>query len=152
MTTTTTTKSKLKYFFFVHSIIFIFISRAYELFIDRSFSSISSFEKVLQKKNKVEKSSSTHLIIELYFKKIEAFRVDYVKMREILQLIAKVFHNNDDNSIDDLSLKLNSLKKHVRRYIFMFKLLRKTLSIVIKKQSSLTIKKKSKKKRIKRLT
>ena len=100
----------------------------------------------MQKKNKTKKSSSTHLIIKLYFEKIEAFRVDYVKMREILQLIAKVFYNDDDNSIDDLSLKLNNLKKHVRRHIFMLKLLRKTLSIVIKKQSSLTIKKKIKKK------
>ena len=99
----------------------------------------------MQKKNKIEKSSSTHLIIKLYFEKIETFRVDYVKMREILQLIAKVFHNNNDNSIDDLSLKLNNLKKHVRCYIFMLKLLRKALLIVIKKQSSLTIKKKIKK-------
>ena len=79
----------------------------------------------------------------MYFEKIETFRVDYIKMREILQLIAKFFYNDDDNSIDDLSLKLNNLKKHVRRHIFMLKLLRKILSIVIKKQSSLTIKKKN---------
>ena len=143
MTTTTTSNFFFRIF---RNIRFDFSSL--RIFFDRSFFSTSSFEKILQRKNKTKKSSFTHLIIELFFERIEKSRVNYVKMRKILQLIAKIFHNDDDNSIKNLSLKLNNLKKHVRRHIFMLKLLRKILSIVIKKQSFLTIKKKSAKKTV----
>ena len=102
------------------------------------------------KKNKIKKLLFIHLIIKLYFKRIEKLRTNYVKIRKILQLIAKTFHNNNNDSIKNLLLKLNNLKKHVCRYIYMLKFLLNITSIVIKNQSVLKIKKKSqRKKRIK---
>ena len=123
-------------------ITFISFFRVYESFLKRSFSFIFSFEKIKQQESKLERLSSIYLTIDLYFEKTKGFRTNYVKMRKILQIIKKSFHNNDD-FLRDLSFKLNGLKRHVRRHISLFKLLRKTLKVVIEKQSSLNEQKKS---------
>ena len=123
-------------------IIFTSISRVYEFFFKRSFFFISSFEEIKQQKNKSKKSLLIQLIIDLYFEKTKNFRANYVKMRKILQMIKKNFHNNDD-FLRNLSLKLNILKRYVRRHISLLKLLRKILKIVIEKQSFLNERKKN---------
>ena len=105
-------------FFFVFTS--ISFSRVYEFSLKRSFFFISSFEKILQKNKKIEKFSLIHLIIDLYFEKIENSRTNYIKIREILQFIAKVFHNDTNDFVRDFLLKLNNLKKHVRRYTKLF--------------------------------
>ena len=107
----------------------------------RSLFFIFSFEKIKQQKNKSKKSSLIQLIIDLYFEKTENFRANYVKMRKILQMIKKDFYNNND-FLRNLSLKLNILKRHVRRHILLLKLLRKILKIVIEKQPFLNERKK----------
>ena len=133
---------------------FISISRVYEFFFERSPFFISSFEEIKQQKDKSEKPSSIQLIIDLYFEKTEDSRANYVKMRKILQMIKKGFHNSDD-FLRNLSLKLNILKRHVRRHISLLKLLRKALKVVIEKQSFLRERKKNQninKQRFKRMS
>ena len=92
---------------------------------------------MVQQDEKTKKLFSIYLIIDLYFKKIKNFYTNYIKMRKILQLIAKNFYNNNDMFLQDilqnLSLKLNSLKRYIRRHISLFKLYRKALQIIIKK-------------------
>ena len=124
-------------------IIFISFSRVYEFFLKQSFSLISSFKKIKQQKNKLKKLLSIYLIIDLYFEKTKNFRVNYVKIRKILQMIKKSFYNNDD-LLRNLLFKLNSLKRYVQQHILLFKLLRKILKIVIEKQSFLNEQKKIK--------
>ena len=70
----------------------------------------------------------------------------------MLQL-RKSFSNFDHiDFAKTLSLKLNSLKRQIRRHVSLLKLIRKTLSIIIEKQSSLVVRKKEKRKqRIERL-
>ena len=130
--------------FFVYSIILIFIFRAYELFIKRLFFSTLFFEKILQIENRVKTLLFIHLVINLYFKKIEKSRANYVKIQKILQLIEKAFYN-DNNFINNSLLKLNSLKQYFCRHISLLKLFWKFLLMIIKKQLFLTTKKINKK-------
>ena len=50
-------------------------------------------------------------MLDLYFEKIDKFRVDYIKLKKILQLIDQKFSNSQKNFVQNLSLKLNSLKR-----------------------------------------
>ena len=94
-------------------------------------------------------SSSVHLTLSLYFERTEKSRTDYVRLREILQLTEKVFSDflKDLKTTHNLSLKLDILKRQIRRHMSLLKLHRKTLTVVVKKQSSLIARKKEKRRR-----
>ena len=124
-------------------------SKTYEFFLFRSSSKTSSFERVVQHEEKNIMSFSIHIILNLYFEKTENSKTNYVKLRKILQL-TKNFNLeviDDERFMTNLSLKFDNLKRQVRRHIFLLKFHRKIFTIVIKKQSSLTTRKKKQRNR-----
>ena len=83
-----------------------------------------------------------HLTLNLYFEKTKESRANYVKLREMLQIIEKTFTKKQKNSMLNLSLKLNIFKRQIKRHISLLKVFRKIITIIIEKQSSFAIRKK----------
>ena len=80
-------------------------------------------------------------MLDFYFKCIKELKNDYIKLRKVLQIIKKTFLNNNNvdlkkkkNFIITFSLKFNNLKKQIYYHVFLFKLNKKIILIVIKKQ------------------
>ena len=84
--------------------------------------------------------------------------MNFVQLKEIFQLKKSFANdekknltkNNDENIIDliqNLSLKLNILKRQIRRHISLLILHHKAFKIIIEKQSSLIAREKDKRRR-----
>ena len=99
-------------------------------------------KKMLQQKKQLKKSFLIHLILNFCFEKTKKFRTNYVKTRKILQIIEKTFTKTQRNSMLNLSFKLNIFKRQIKRHIFLLKMFRKIITIIIEKQSSFAIRKK----------
>ena len=70
----------------------------------------------------------------------------------MLQIIEKTFTKKQENSMLNLSFKLNIFKRQIRRHISLLKNFRKIITIIIEKQSSFaTRKKKIRRQKIERL-
>ena len=114
------------------------------LFFSSSFSAFSftSFYEIIEKQNgKNIMSSSLHLILNFWFEKTECSRTNYSRLKKILRFVK---FSTDD--IDNLFFKLNSLKRQIRRHIFLLQLIRKIVTIVIDKQFSLFVEEKKRRK------
>ena len=118
------------------------LSRAYEFSIMRFSFQTLSFEEMLQQEKQSEIFFLIHLILNFYFERTEKFRANYVKLRKMLQIIEKTFTKKQKNSMLNLSLKLNIFKRQIKRHIFLLKMFRKIITIIIEKQSSLATRKK----------
>ena len=128
---------------------FISYFTTYHFSFERSFSQTSFFEKMMQHEEQKWISSSIHFVLNLYFERTKEFKTNYVRLKEIFQLIEKVFSDFLKNLkiIHNFSFKLDILKRQIRRHMFLLKLHRKTLTIVVKKQFSLIARKKEKRRR-----
>ena len=108
-------------------------------------------------------SFSLHIALSLWFEKSRDSRSNYVRLREIMQL-TKSFASQEDfnnivlkmniltdeqktNLIHSLSLKLDSLKRQVRRHVSLLQLMRKAQTINIEKMSLLAARRKKKRQR-----
>ena len=83
-----------------------------------------------------------HLALGLWFEKSGGSRADYVRLREVFQLLKPAAAGESDteeeiSDIETLPWKLDSLKRQIRRHVPLLKLLRKPLTVVIEKQPSL---------------
>ena len=76
-------------------------------------------------------------------------RLNYARLRKILNLNNNI--ENENNSVLILSIKFDLLKKQIRKHIFLFRLMKKLLSIILEKQFSLSTENKSERQRIERL-
>ena len=99
---------------------------------------------MLQQEKQRKKFFLIHLILNFYFEKTKNSRANYVKLKKMLQIIEKTFTKKQKNSMLNLSLKLNIFKRQIKRHIFLLKMFRKIITIIIEKQSSLATRKKKK--------
>ena len=92
---------------------------------------------------------SIHLALGLYFERTGGSRADYVKLREVLQLTEEPNSEtvSDERLMASLPLKLDSLKRQVRRHIPLLELHRKALTVIVEKQPSLAARKKGQRSR-----
>ncbi len=120
------------------------ISTVYKLFFRaQSLSQISSFETVDLQSEKSAFLSLFYLILRFWFEKTDNTKLDYTRLIEIFCL-RKTFTERENNSIDILLFKLDSLKKQICCYIFLLQLMQKILPVVITKQLSLAERQKNK--------
>ena len=128
---------------------FISYFTTYHFSFERSSSQTSFFEEMMQHEEQKWISSSIHLTLNLYFERTKKSRTNYVRLREILQLIEKIFSDFLKNLkiIHNFSLKLDTLKRQIRRHMSLLKLHRKTFTVVVKKQFSLIARKKEERRR-----
>ncbi|KAF6223757.1 hypothetical protein HO173_013218 [Letharia columbiana] len=105
-----------------------------------------SFEIIVQQGGKDTLPPPLHLALGLWFEKSGGSRADYVRLREVFQLSkpsaagsSMVEEGNEDSELDmhTLPLKLDTLKRQIRRHIPLLQLLRKPLTVMIEKQPSL---------------
>lgn len=101
-----------------------------------------------------------HIALGLWFEKSGGSRSDYVRLREILQLEKPLAGPEDDGTatssqagteyesvIQSLPLKLDTLKRQVRRHIPLLQLMRKALPVIVEKMLSLAAQKKGQRQR-----
>ena len=89
---------------------------------------------------------SLHFVLRLWFEKSKDSRSNYVRFREIFQLaksLTKFYYEN----IHTLSLKLNTLKRQIKRHVLLLQLMRKTLSMIVEKILSFVARKKKQRER-----
>lgn len=81
-----------------------------------------------------------HLALGLWFEKSGTSRLDYTRLREVMQLtqVPIVDAEAEDNPVYTLPYKLDSLKRQVRRHMPLLRLLRKPLPVTVQKQPSLS--------------
>ena len=82
-----------------------------------------------------------HLALGLWVEKSACSRADYVRLREVLQLSKASTEGEavelNPSTVDTLPLKLDTLKRQLRRHIPLLQVMRKPLPVVIEKQPSL---------------
>ena len=90
-----------------------------------------------------------HLALGLYFERTGGSRTDYVRLREVLQLTEEAFPDSlkDEKTTHTLPLKLDTLKRQIRRHMPLLKLHRKALTVVVEKQPSMAARKKGERRR-----
>ena len=129
---------------------------------------ISSHEFVMQIEEFEIIFFTFHIALKLWCEKIELSRMSYVMHREIMSLLktstiekqnenrfaSELIETLKENVIQNLFLKLNILKKRIRRHMSLFKIYRKALSMIIHKQSFIVakLKKNHQRQRIERMT
>ena len=115
-----------------------------------------SYEIILQEGGKDVMPPPLHLALGLWCEKSGCSRTDYVRLREVLQLQKPSATEQDadstreDEILDLLPLKLDTLKRQIRRHIPLLRLMRKPLTVVIEKQPSLPQGQKGERQRIER--
>ena len=127
-----------------------------------SSSSTSSFEMIEKQNDKNTLSSILHFVLKLWFEKFENFRLNYVRLRKILQLTKSMTNDqnnannvnvkfsknaNYENVIKMLSFKFDSFKRQNRRHLFLLQFMWRIVSIIIEKMFSLTKRKKERRQR-----
>lgn len=102
---------------------------------------LSSPPESIQQPPAREPPSPLILALGLLFEKINASRQDYVRTREVLYLAHSLA---DSQSPLQIPYKIDTLKRQVRAYLPMLRLLRKAVPVVIEKQPSLPSREKGK--------
>ena len=121
----------------------------------RSPSQTPSVESVVEEGGQDNIPPPLHLALGLWFEKSGCSRAEYVRLREVMQLQKPSVNPSADPSADDeleptqtLPLKLDTLKRQVRRHIPLLRLLRKALPVTIEKQPSMAERKKGVRQRL----
>ena len=121
-------------------------------------------EAVIEKGGQDTLPPPLHLALALWFEQSGCSRTEYTRLREVLQL-TRAAAGTDTNSnkdldetesqdqIQSLPLKLDTLKRQLRRHMPLLKLMRKPLRVIIEKQPSLPQRQKGKRpQRVERLS
>ena len=119
----------------------------------RSPSPTPSHESVVQTGGSEILPPTFHLALGLWCEKIGLSRMSYVMHREVVSLLkASAAEQQEDRSaselaealgedvIESLPLKLDTLKKRIRRHMPLLKIYRKALPVIIHKQPSIAAK------------
>ena len=77
----------------------------------------------------------------LFWKKNKKFSSELYQIQKMLQIIEKTLTKKQNNLMLNLLFKLNIFKRQIKRHIFLLKIFKKIITIIIEKQSSFAIKK-----------
>ena len=103
--------------------------------VQNSFFSFISFHESISTNITNQFLSSFVMTLKLWFEKIDNSKFEYKNFRKILQIV---------NSDLKIFLKLNILKKQIRKRLSLLRFLRKIIFVTYEKQSSISIENKKK--------